>query len=151
MAVLNSEVTITLGLTQRASPGAGIQTSGRKSISTVLRDQEQRAQWLWWVRLRVREADAKARAIPRVVMTLCSPERETEAQVAMHGWSSLDSFQVFFLGVGSGSVSPGGQATTAHFRKMSNKAVAVTQVQLSLYLSVKGGKVKYLLSASVSL
>lgn len=55
-----------------------------------------------------------------------------------------------FLGMGSGSMSLGGQATTAHFKKMSSKAMAVTRLQLSLYLNVKGRKAKYLLSASVS-
>lgn len=52
--------------------------------------------------------------------------------------------------MGSGSMSLGGQATTAHFKKMSSKAMAVTRLQLSLYLNVKGRKAKYLLSASVS-
>lgn len=45
----------------------------------------------------------------------------------------------------------GGQATAAHFKKILNKAMAVTQLQLSLSLNVKGGKVECLPSSSISL
>lgn len=61
----------------------------------------------------------------------------------------LGSFPDFCLGAGSGSVLIGGPVTAARL-KILNKVMAVTQLQLSLSLNVKGRNVRRLPSSSVS-